>query len=132
VYFNTRTAVDPPTELLLQTPIGQCWVYKAYDADDAVTEVAEPGKKMMTISFLRFKDLNIELNKIFLQVAAAMIALHDERKEHVLFRKMPCFMSEEFNVSRVAMIFFGDYLLLLLLQSSSMSLCKQAMSLSLI
>jgi hypothetical protein len=65
-------------------PIGQ-WVYSAYDA---VTEVAEPGKKMTTISFLRFL---MELNKIFLQDAAAMMILHKDRQEHALFQKMPCF-----------------------------------------
>jgi Centromere DNA-binding protein complex CBF3 subunit, domain 2 len=91
-YFNTRTAVDPPNELLLQTPIGK-WVYAAYEA---VTETAEPGKHMTAISFLRFL---IELNKIFLQDAAAMNALHEDRQSHALFRKMPCFLSQEFKVS---------------------------------
>jgi hypothetical protein len=91
VYFNTRTVVDPPEELLLMTPMGG-WVYGAYEA---VSEAAEPGKKMTAISLLRFF---IQLNKIFLQDCAAMIALHEDRKDHALYR-MPCLMSEEFKVS---------------------------------
>ncbi|MGL5936676.1 MAG: hypothetical protein ACRCZI_13765, partial [Cetobacterium sp.] len=92
VYFNTRTDVEPPEDLLLQTPIGK-WVYEAYAG---VSECAEAGKKMTAISFLRFF---IELNKIFLQDAAAMVALHPERQDHALFQKMPCFLTEEFKVS---------------------------------
>jgi hypothetical protein len=94
IYFNTRTDVEPPNELLLQTPIGQ-WVYGAFEG---VTEAADPGKKMTAISMLRFF---IQLNKIFLQDAAAMIVLHPEREEHALFKKMPCFLSSEFKVSTV-------------------------------
>lgn len=106
VYFNTRTAVDPPNELLLQTPIGQ-WVYGAYEG---VTLAAEPGKNMTAISFLRFF---IELNKIFLQDAAAMVALHDDRNEHAMFQKMPCFQSNEFKVSLCRAIHAVAYLLLI-------------------
>jgi Centromere DNA-binding protein complex CBF3 subunit, domain 2 len=91
-YFNTRTVVDPPNDLLLQTPIGK-WVYAAYED---VTKAAQPGKHTTAIAFLRFL---IELNKIFLQDAAAMIALHEDRQSHALFQKMPCFLSEEFRVS---------------------------------
>ena len=74
------------------TPIGK-WVYGAYEG---VTDHAPPGKKMTVISFLKFF---IELNKIFLQDAAAIVALHPERKDHSIFQKMPCFLSEEFKVS---------------------------------
>jgi Centromere DNA-binding protein complex CBF3 subunit, domain 2 len=91
VYFNTRTVVEPPDELLLQTPMGS-WVYGAYEA---VTEAAEPGKKMTVISLLRFF---IQLNKIFLQDCAAMIAMHEDRKDHALYN-MPCLQSAEFKVS---------------------------------
>jgi hypothetical protein len=110
-YFNTRTSVDPPEDLLTQTPIGK-WVYQAYDA---VTEAAGPGKHMTAISFLRFF---IELNKIFLQDAAAMIALHPEREKHALFQKMPCFLSEQFKVSDWRLVCIGP--------SASLSLIARA------
>jgi Centromere DNA-binding protein complex CBF3 subunit, domain 2 len=91
MYFNTRTDVQPPKELLLQTPIGK-WVYDIYDE---ITEVAEPGKHMTAICMLRFF---IEINKIFMQDAAAIIALYPERADHALFKEMPCFVSDEFEV----------------------------------
>jgi Centromere DNA-binding protein complex CBF3 subunit, domain 2 len=118
-YFNTRTSVDPPEELLLQTPIGK-WVYEAYDA---VTEAGRPGKHMTAISFLRFF---IELNKIFLQDAAATIALHPERENHGLFQKMPCFLSDTFKVSDASDAFACFCLLLLFLLLASLSYCEGA------
>jgi Centromere DNA-binding protein complex CBF3 subunit, domain 2 len=92
IYFNTRTAVEPPNELLLMTPIGQ-WVYGALEG---VTVAADPGKKMTAICMLRFF---VELNRIFLQDAAAMMVLHPEREDHALFKEMKCFLSNEFKVS---------------------------------
>jgi Centromere DNA-binding protein complex CBF3 subunit, domain 2 len=91
IYFNTRTVVDPPSELLLMTPIGQ-WVYGAYEG---VTEAANPGKNMTAISLLRFF---VDINRIFLQDAAAMMVLHPEREDHALFKEMPCFLCDEFQV----------------------------------
>jgi hypothetical protein len=91
IYFNTRTDVVPPNEVLLLTPIGK-WVYTMYEA---VTETATPGKHMTAISLLRFF---MDLNKIFLQDAAAMMVLHPEREEHALFNEMPCFLCDEFKV----------------------------------
>jgi hypothetical protein len=78
-------------------------VYQAYDA---VTEAAGPGKHMTAISFLRFF---IELNKIFLQDAAAMIALHPEREKHAFFQKMPCFLSDQFKVSDWRLVCIGPW-----------------------
>jgi Centromere DNA-binding protein complex CBF3 subunit, domain 2 len=92
IYFNTRTSVDPPNEVLLSTPIGK-WVYGVYEG---LTEACEPGKCMTAICLLRFF---IQLNKIFLQDAAAMMVLYPERAEHAMFKEMPCFQSQEFKVS---------------------------------
>ena len=92
IYFNTRTVVEPPDEVLLKTPIGK-WVYRVYEG---LTEACEPGKCMTAICFLRFF---IEINRIFVQDAAAMIALFPERADHALFNEMTCFQCNEFKVS---------------------------------
>ncbi|MGL5915851.1 MAG: hypothetical protein ACRCZG_06285, partial [Culicoidibacterales bacterium] len=93
----------------LSTPIGK-WVYGALEA---VTQVAGPGKNMTAIHTLRFF---VELNKIFLQDAAAMMVLHPERSEHALFQQMPCFHTNEFMVrhNRLIYLFAIDRFCLLL------------------
>jgi hypothetical protein len=91
IYFNTRTVVEPPKELLLTTPLGK-WVYGACEA---VTEASDAGQCMTAICTLRFF---VQLNKIFLQDAAAMQVLFPERADHALFNEMPCFQSDLFEV----------------------------------
>jgi Centromere DNA-binding protein complex CBF3 subunit, domain 2 len=91
IYFNTRTAIIPPQELLVQTPLG-AWCYVALDA---LKEAAPEGKHMTAIQMLRFF---CELNSIFIQDAAAMTVLHPEREHHAMFHEMPVFTSEEFKV----------------------------------
>lgn len=97
IYFNTRTVVEPPNELLLKTPIGS-WVYAAHEG---VTEASYSGECMTAISTLRFF---IQLNKIFLQDAAAMQVLFPERTDHALFNEMPCFQCDLFEVSELAIV----------------------------
>ena len=92
MYFNTRTTVEPSESLLRSTPIGQ-WVY---DARKAVSDASTKGDHQTTIHVLRFFE---ELNRVFLQDAAAMIALKPERVEHSMYEEIPVLQSEEFKVS---------------------------------
>jgi len=90
--FNTRTSIEPPEELLRATPIG-AW---ARDALAAVTEHnMETGKCPAAIAFLQFM---CHLNRIFLQDAAATVALHPVRETHPLFGELPVFQEEAWEV----------------------------------
>jgi hypothetical protein len=92
LYFNTRTAVEPPMELLRSTPIG-LWVY---DANEAVMNDSRAADRPTTVYVIRFF---MEMNRIFLQDAAAMLALFPERSDHAMFRDIALFSSIEFAVS---------------------------------
>jgi Centromere DNA-binding protein complex CBF3 subunit, domain 2 len=92
LYFNQRTAVEPPDELLLSTPIG-AWVYKMWDE-----AIKDPGIEdhPTAMHVLRFFMM---LNRVFIQDATAMVVLHTERMDHPLYREMPLFSSQQFMVS---------------------------------
>ena len=91
IYFNTRTIVEPPDELLNATPMGQ-WCYDAYQY---VQEHATDGKYQTALHVLRFF---CELNRVFLQDAAAMIVKDPERAEHNIFSELAVFQMPEFKV----------------------------------
>lgn len=88
-YFNTRTRVDPSDQLLRMTPMGE-WVYDAYDG---VIAADSEGKKQTALHVLSFFK---ELNKVFLQDAAVMQLLDEDRATHPLFTNLPVFASVEF------------------------------------
>ena len=92
-HFNPRTAVEPPEDLLLTTPIGK-WCYRALDE---VLEASTAGENQTAILTLRFF---CDMNRVFLQDAAAMMVLHPERESHPLFHEIALFSSESFKVRR--------------------------------
>ena len=83
IYFNTRTSIFPPQELLLATPIGK-WVYTAFDE---TLEAAE-GKQQTCLHFLRFLQ---NLNLTFLQDSAVMQAYFPDRSSHPVFQDLEVF-----------------------------------------
>lgn len=92
MYYNPRTTLVPEDESLLRaTPLGK-W---CYDALEGVVERSENGENPTAIHTLKFF---CEINKIFLQDAAAMLLLHPERADHPLFNELTVFSSSEFKV----------------------------------
>jgi Centromere DNA-binding protein complex CBF3 subunit, domain 2/Transcriptional activator of glycolytic enzymes len=87
LYFNKRTVVEPSNFLQRNTPMGK-WCYDAYDG---VLEKDIEGKRQTAQHVLRFL---CEMNRVFLQDAAAMSVLH-ERGDHPMFHHIPLFQSEE-------------------------------------
>ena len=90
-YFNTRTSVIPEEALLRKTPIGE-W---CYDALEQLLEADVEGQHQTAMHVLRWF---CDINEIFLQDAAAMLILHPDRGEHVLFEVLPVFHSDEWKV----------------------------------
>jgi Centromere DNA-binding protein complex CBF3 subunit, domain 2/Transcriptional activator of glycolytic enzymes len=89
-YFNTRATIMPDDKLLRMCPIGK-W---SYDALDGVIQNDDEGTKQTALHVLKFM---CDLNAVFLQDAAAMMCLHPERSDHVMFESMPSlFRSKEF------------------------------------
>ena len=96
IYFNTRTTVMPCEKLLRATPIGG-WVYDALDALECEDKNKEHTTAYHVLKF--FQDLNI----IFLQDAAALMALHSDRSHHPMFLQMPVFYTDEFKTFQETM-----------------------------
>ena len=94
VYFNTRTTVEPSAELLYSTPMGY-WVYSAYE-DVMEKAKLEGGGYETAIHFLRCL---VELNKIFIQDAAALLVHKEDRHNHSMYRNLDCLESDLFQVS---------------------------------
>jgi hypothetical protein len=94
LYFNTRTTVEPPDELLRKTPIG-VW---AIDAQQNLLEArgTSDSKCQTALHFLKFMAM---LNRVFIQDSAAMMVLHSEREIHPVFESFECFRTPEFMVS---------------------------------
>jgi hypothetical protein len=92
MYYNPRTMEEVEMGLLQKTPIGK-WVYVAHA--QVQTAIANGATKWTAFNFLSFM---VEINKIFIQDAAALLILHPERGDHPLFQ-MAVFRSEEFAVS---------------------------------
>jgi hypothetical protein len=94
MHYNPRTMVEVPEELARLTPIGG-WAIDAFrNIELAVSEQGLP--KFTAFNVLKFL---VELNKIFLQDAAAILINHPERMCNPLFR-LEVFHSDEFQVSR--------------------------------
>jgi hypothetical protein len=98
MYFNTRTTVQPPLELLKQTPIGE-WIYEVKPE----VEARSKGKHPTACHVLQFL---CQLNEVFMQDAAAMQVLHSNRADHPLFQTLPVFESDEFKASCVCICLF--------------------------
>jgi len=92
MYYNPRTIVEVDESLLRLTPVG-CWLFDAHEAVDSVNR--DGAGKFTAMNFLSFL---MDLNRVFIQDAAAMMVLFPERIDHPLFR-LEVFRSEEFNVS---------------------------------
>jgi exonuclease VII small subunit len=90
LYYNTRTIVMPDEALLRMTPIGK-WCYDAYAA---VLEEDPEGEHQTALHVLRFF---CELNTVFVQDMAAIIALHQDRQNHHLYAHMEMFESVEWK-----------------------------------
>ena len=92
MYYNPRTTVNPPLELVLKTPFKF-----AYDYCDAIWESVvnddSPGSTAHT--FLRLMK-NVVV--IFIQDTAAIWVLHEERRAHPIFH-LDVFQSQEWKVS---------------------------------
>lgn len=96
IYFNTRTVIDPPEELLHATPIGT-W---AYNALDDLAEVSADGANQTAMHFLRFMQ---QINKIFLQDMAVIQLYHPERAGHPMYRDMEVFEMDEWEQFKATM-----------------------------
>jgi hypothetical protein len=94
MHYNPRTMVEVPEELARLTPIGG-WAIDAFtNIEAAVSEQGLP--KFTAYNVLKFL---VELNRVFLQDAAAIMVNHPERVSHPLFR-LEVFQTDEFLVSR--------------------------------
>ncbi|KAG7371290.1 centromere DNA-binding like protein [Nitzschia inconspicua] len=90
LYFNTRTALDPPEALLRATPMGQ-WVYEAHENVGRRCSESGSSKHQTAYQVLCFF---VDLNRFFLQDAAAMICLYPERGRHKMYDEIPVFNHE--------------------------------------
>ena len=95
LYFNTRTAVEPPMCLLEATPIGQ-WIYSMHDAVMADSRVVDHPTTMYVLRFF------LQLNTVFLQDTTAMAVLYPERMNHPLYTELALFSTQAWSVSCIA------------------------------
>jgi hypothetical protein len=72
------------------------WLYKALKGVEERVLASNSSKHQTAWHVLNFfKDLN----KFFLQDAAAMVALHEERSTHEIFQQLPVFKMQEWDES---------------------------------
>ncbi len=79
-YFNTRTVVAVPEELLYLTPMGK-WCYKSYE-DLFDHSMNNDGVNPTAVETLKFF---CELNTIYIQDAAAILCKYPDRVNHPMF-----------------------------------------------
>jgi hypothetical protein len=92
-YYLPRSLVHPPEQLLKATPIGT-WVY---DRLAGIRNVHVKSKKAKHQTAWHSLCFFRELNKIYLQDAAAMTILHPDRKEQMMFRNIGIFTTDEWT-----------------------------------
>ena len=97
-YYLPRGQLEPPDELLKATPFA--WCYDALYAFEEKNDITHPT----ATGFLRFI---CNLNRIFLQDAAALYYKHPSRKEHPMFKTLPVFQTEQFTLYATKM---GEHL----------------------
>ena len=98
MYFNPRSVVGAPMELLHKTPFKF-----AFEIHRDLHEIVAHGRDGEGSTALHFCKLMKNLGVIFLQDAAAMWVLHEDRREHPLF-KMDVFESDEWKVQFFCLI----------------------------
>jgi hypothetical protein len=92
-YYLARGTVEPPQELLDLTPMGR-WVYTAHEGVEEKVLESENAKHQTAWQVLWFfKDLN----RSFLQDAAAMVAEDESRGDHEMFRVLPVFKTRQWE-----------------------------------
>jgi len=89
-HFNTRTTAEPPECLWRLTPMSE-WAQDAYAA--VREEALCTGKHWTAVQVLHFF---CQLNVVFLQDAAATLALYPERACHPVF-ELPVFLTADFK-----------------------------------
>ena len=99
MYYNPRTAVVPPDELMMLMPF-RFAIDKSESVESAIGNQTEQG--YTAVCFLRFLK---DMSQIFLQDAAVIWLLHEERKAHPIFT-MEIFSSLEWTVSFVVVVDF--------------------------
>jgi hypothetical protein len=90
-YWNIRTHVEPPEELLCATLMGK-WVYNAYEG---VCEADTNGEHQTSTHVQKFFCY---LNMVFLQDLAAFMVEQPDQQFHPLFEKLDVFKIKEFDV----------------------------------
>jgi len=97
LYCNPRTVLEVPPELLQESPLGNPFL----DAHERIKlQIARcTTKETPPFTSLAFLNFMKELNVVFFQDAAAMIAKHPDRKHHPLYQ-LPCLTSPQFLVSQ--------------------------------
>ena len=92
MYYNPRTTVNPPMEVVLKTPFK--FAYNFCDAIWAsVVNDDSPGSTAHT-----FLSLMKNVGVIFIQDATALWILHEDRRTHPLFH-LDVFQLQEWKVS---------------------------------
>jgi hypothetical protein len=81
IYYNTRTAVEPPDCLLLSTPLG--FIYNVHEQLRVDPRTNDHPTAMFVVRFF------MEMNRIFVQDMTAMAVLHPDRTEHPIYREFP-------------------------------------------
>lgn len=89
-YYLPRGTVEPSQELLESTPIGK-WVYRATEQVEERVLHSGGASHQTAHHFLYFMK---DLNRFFLQDAAAMIIENESRAEHAMFNELPVFQTQ--------------------------------------
>lgn len=101
LYCNPRTVLEVPEQLLATSPLGG--VFR--DAHERIklqvkTSLARKEKPRFTsLAFLNFMR---ELNVVFFQDAATIIAKYPERQHHPLYQ-IPCLTTPQFQVRMIVL-----------------------------
>jgi hypothetical protein len=90
MYFNTRTVVKPPMQLMKMTVIGK-WCFDMCDKIESKEDKIKP-------TVLACLNWLCVLTVVFLQDMAAMFALYPEREFCALTRLMPYLQTDKFQV----------------------------------
>lgn len=100
LYCNPRTDLPVPNELLASSPLGGVFL-DAHERIRLQVNMSEARKETARHTSLAFLNFMRELNVVFFQDAAAMIAKFPERQNHPLYQ-IPCLTSPAFQVRNIA------------------------------
>ena len=96
LYCNPRTELQVPDSLLQESPLGNPFL-DAHERVKLKVRLSMERKETARQTSLAFLNFMKELNIVFFQDAAAMIAQHPDRKNHPLYQN-PCLASPQFMV----------------------------------